>query len=190
MSKTTLDIDKLLQNWPGPIDPGQHTVVSFDKIDEPNGWLSNMSRHALRVPRQPGGILYTTAEHFFQSARYTDPTIRDAIRAVASPMSCKMKAKTFRKHQVITPRTSEDLDLMQKVLRLKLENHPALKEKLLALPAEAVIIEDASRRHGESAGFWGMRLQNGIWSGENWLGRLWMELRLELAKGPAHTTSN
>jgi hypothetical protein len=90
-----------------------------------------------------------------------------------------MKAKTFRKHQVITPRTSEDLDLMRKVLRLKLENHPALKEKLLALPAEAVIIEDATRRHGESAGFWGMRLQNGIWSGQNWLGRLWMELRLE-----------
>jgi predicted NAD-dependent protein-ADP-ribosyltransferase YbiA (DUF1768 family) len=90
-----------------------------------------------------------------------------------------MKAKTFRKHQVITPRTSEDLDLMQKVLRLKLENHPALKEKLLALPAEAVIIEDASRRRGGSAGFWGMRLQNGIWSGQNWLGRLWMELRLE-----------
>ena len=190
MSKTTLDIDKLLQNWPGRIDPGQHTVVSFDKIDEPNGWLSNMSRHPLRVPREPGGILYPTAEHYFQCERYTDTAIRNEIRAVASPMSCKMKAKTFRKHQVITSRSPEDLDLMQKVLRLKLENHPALKEKLLALPAEAVIIEDASRRHGKSAGFWGMRLLGNIWAGQNWLGRLWMELRLELEKTPAHTTSN
>ena len=25
-----------------------------------------------------------------------------------------------------------------------------------------------------------MKLENGIWTGENWLGRLWMELRLEL----------
>jgi predicted NAD-dependent protein-ADP-ribosyltransferase YbiA (DUF1768 family) len=139
MSKTNTNLTSRPQNWTGQINCNDNNVVSFDKIDEPNGWLSNMSRHALRVPRQPGGILYTTAEHFFQSERYTDPTIRGAIQAVASPMSCKMKAKTFRKHQVITSHSPEDLDLMRKVLRLKLENHPALMEKLLALPSEAVI---------------------------------------------------
>jgi hypothetical protein len=32
-----------------------------------------------------------------------------------------------------------------------------------------------------------MKLENGIWTGENWLGRLWMELRLELEESDAIT---
>jgi predicted NAD-dependent protein-ADP-ribosyltransferase YbiA (DUF1768 family) len=91
-----------------------------------------------------------------------------------------MVAKKFRSRQAIPSRGREDLDLMRRVLRLKLNNHPTLIPQLLAIPEEAVIIEDATRRHGVSAGFWGMKLQNGRWIGQNWLGRLWMELRLEL----------
>jgi ribA/ribD-fused uncharacterized protein len=184
MSKTSLEIDNLLQNWPGHIDPGQHTVVSFDKIDEPNGWLSNMSRHALRVPRQPGGVLYRTAEHYFQCGRFNDEQIQQEILAVNSPMKAKWTARAianeFPEKRVITPYTPADLDLMRRTIRLKLENHPNLRAQLLAFPKDWIIIEDASARHGESARFWGMRLHGNIWTGQNWLGRLWMELRLEL----------
>jgi predicted NAD-dependent protein-ADP-ribosyltransferase YbiA (DUF1768 family) len=91
-------------------------------------------------------------------------------------MSAKMVAKKNKAQMVIAPRSSEDLDLMRKVLRLKLENHPKLKAELASLPADAVVIENATDRSGESARFWGMKFENGVWSGNNWLGRLWMEM--------------
>ena len=174
-------IKKLLANWPGTIDNNLFNSISFTKIDMPNGWLGNMSRHALRVPRAPGGTLYPTAEHYFQCERFNDPTIRQAILDKSSPMSCKMIAKKHREHMTIKQYSPEDLDLMRRTIRFKLENHPNLRLQLLALPAEGIIIEDATARRGESAGFWGMRLAGDTWTGQNWLGRLWMELRLELA---------
>jgi predicted NAD-dependent protein-ADP-ribosyltransferase YbiA (DUF1768 family) len=91
-----------------------------------------------------------------------------------------MIAKGRREHTTIKQYSPEDLDLMRRTIRLKLENHPNLQKQLLSLPKEGIIIEDASARKGTSAGFWGMRLDGNIWTGENWLGRLWMELRLEL----------
>jgi predicted NAD-dependent protein-ADP-ribosyltransferase YbiA (DUF1768 family) len=176
-------IQQLLQTWPGVIDPGLYPVVSFRKVIEPHGWLGNMSPHPLRVPRTPTGTLYPTAEHYFQCERFTDPAIRADIVSKNSPMSCKMIARRHAAAMQIMPRTPADLDLMRRTIRLKLENHPALRSQFLALPVDAVLIEDASRRGGVSARFWGMKLQDGLWTGENHLGRLWMELRLELEAG-------
>lgn len=173
-------IERLLMNWTNVIDRTIYTTISFTKIDLPYGWLGNMSRHPLRVPRAPGGTLYTTAEHYFQCERFSDQAIRQAILSNSSPMSCKMVAKKHKEHMTIKQYSPEDLDLMRRTIRFKLENHPKLREQLLSLPKEGIIIEDASARKGTSAGFWGMRLDGNIWTGENWLGRLWMELRLEL----------
>jgi predicted NAD-dependent protein-ADP-ribosyltransferase YbiA (DUF1768 family) len=101
-----------------------------------------------------------------------------------------MIAKRHRVHMTIPPRSLADLDLMRRTIRLKLENHPILRDQLLALPEDGIIIEDSSARGGESARFWGMKLENGIWTGQNWLGRLWMELRLKIKKTIANTTTN
>ena len=166
----------LLMNWPGKISAAERPVVAFRKIVEPYGWLGNMSAHALRIPRISGGRLYPTCEHYFQCSRFSDPSIQEAILSKSSPMSAKMVAKRYKAQMVIEPRSTEDLDLMRKVLRLKLENHPKLKTDLLTLPTGAVIIENATERSGKSAQFWGMQLENGLWIGDNWLGRLWMEI--------------
>jgi ribA/ribD-fused uncharacterized protein len=174
-------VPSLLHSWPGVIDPARFKTIPFRKIDEPQGWLGNMSRHSLRVPRTPQGVLFPTSEHYFQCERFNDPAIRQSILSKGSPMSCKMVAKKHRPNMVIAERTEEDLNIMRRTIRLKLENHPVLRKNLLALPSDAVIIEDSSNRGGESAVFWGMQLRDGVWKGENWLGRLWMELRLSLA---------
>lgn len=175
-------IEQLLNNWNNNIDIIAYKTISFTKIKLPHGWLGNMSRHPLRVPRALGGTLYPTAEHYFQCERFSDQTIRQAILSKASPMACKWVAKKYRGHTIINGYSPEVLDLMRRTIRLKIENHPQLQNQLLALPEDSVIIEDASRRGGESAGFWGMRRNGNSWIGQNWLGRLWMELRLELAK--------
>jgi predicted NAD-dependent protein-ADP-ribosyltransferase YbiA (DUF1768 family) len=173
-------ITQILQTWPGTIDQNRYNTIPFKKVDEPNGWLGNMSRHPLRDPSVPGGVFYQTAEHYFQCERFKDLAIRQAILSKNSPMSCKMIAKRHRVHMTIPPRSLADLALMRRTIRLKLENHSTLRTQLLALPEDGIIIEDSSARGGASARFWGMKLGNGIWTGENWLGRLWMELRLEL----------
>jgi predicted NAD-dependent protein-ADP-ribosyltransferase YbiA (DUF1768 family) len=187
-------ITQILQTWPGTIDQNRYNTIPFKKVDEPNGWLGNMSRHPLRVPRAPGGTLYPTAEHYYQCMKFNDPQIQQDILAKNSPMNAKWvakgKARDFPEKRVITSYTPADLDLMRRTIRLKLENHPTLRTQLLALPEDGIIIEDSSARGGESARFWGMKLENGIWTGQNWLGRLWMELRLKIKKTIANTTTN
>ena len=187
-------IIQLLTTWPGTIDRNHYNTIPFKKVDEPNGWLGNMSRHPLMVPSVPGGVQYQTAEHYYQCMKFDDPQIQQEILAKNSPMSAKWvakgKARDVPEKRAITSYTPADLDLMRQTIRLKLENHPNLRAQLLALPEDGIIIEDASARGGASARFWGMKLENGIWTGQNWLGRLWMELRLELTKTPADTTSN
>jgi ribA/ribD-fused uncharacterized protein len=187
-------IIQILKTWPGTINENEHNTIPFKKTTQPNGWLGNMSKHPLRVPKEPGGVRYQTAEHYYQCMKFDDPRIHQEILAKNSPMSAKWvakgKARDFPEKRVITSYTPADLDLMRRTIRLKLENHPNLQAHLLALPEDGMIIEDSSARGGASARFWGMKLENGIWTGQNWLGRIWMELRPELAKTPAQTTSN
>ena len=179
-----MSIKALLKTWPGTISASHHVIVSFDKVREANGWLSNMSPHELRVPRGPSGDLYHRAEHYFQCERFADPAIRKEIMSEKSPMSCKMKAKKHKEHMVIVPHSAADLGLMRRTLRHKIDNHPNLLKDLFALPKNCVIIENATKRQGPSARFWGMRYNEvtNQWVGDNWLGRLWMELREEATR--------
>lgn len=171
-----MKIQELLNNWNGKISTEEHVVHSFRKVDEPLGWLSNMSSHPLRVEK----IWYPTCEHFFQCMRFGDEGVRKEILKNKSPMVSKMISKKFKEMMVITPRGEEDLDLMRTVLRIKMEFYLKLKSELILQDPESVIIEDCSKRGGASSRFWGMKLNGNVWEGENWLGRLWMEFRGEL----------
>ena len=70
---------------------------------------------------------------------------------------------------------------MKMCIRLKLEQHPQLVAELLATK-DALIVEDVTKR-GDKGGnlFWGAMLVNEEWIGQNVLGKLWMDLREELA---------
>ena len=54
--------------------------------------------------------------------------------------------------------------------------HPALVRQLLST-GEAELVEDCTSRPRGSGLFWGAALKDGVWTGENRLGRLWMEMR-------------
>jgi predicted NAD-dependent protein-ADP-ribosyltransferase YbiA (DUF1768 family) len=68
---------------------------------------------------------------------------------------------------------------MEIVLTLKLEQHPELKDRLLAT-GDARIIEDCKKRQSVSGLFWGAAEKDGVWTGTNTLGELWKKLRAEL----------
>jgi N-glycosidase YbiA len=150
-------------------------IIAFTKVQLPFGWLGNMAPYPIRH----AGQVWRTSEALFQALRFNDPLIREEIQRQQSPMAAKFVAKRFKHSMVVTPRSQEDLVNMKLVLRLKLEQHPELQDKLLET-RKAEIIEDCTRRLCGSSLFWGVALQDGQWVGENQLGKLWMKLRDEL----------
>jgi ribA/ribD-fused uncharacterized protein len=150
-------------------------IVAFTGVKKPYGWLGNMAPS----PIDHGGKRWRTSEALFQAMRFADETVQEEIRQKASPMGAKFVAKREKKRMTVAPQSELDLAQMEHVLWLKLEQHPELKEKLVAT-GDATIIEDSTRRPRGSGLFWGSALQGGRWVGENRLGKMWMKLRDEL----------
>lgn len=159
-------------------------IITFTKVKLPYGWMSNMSPH----PVQFGGKTWRTAEHLFQALRFPeDSPVRELIHVQDSPMTAKFTAKSHASEMVVNPRTDEDLELMRRVIRLKWAAHQQIRSELRST-GDAELVEDVSNRRGgrpsESDLYWGLahaRIPS-LRRGENWLGRLWMELRSEVCK--------
>ncbi len=154
--------------------------IWFTKVDLPYGWLGNMAPY----PVLHDGCRWLTTEALFQTMRFEDEGIKELIRTQKSPMGAKMKAKANRGHMVIEPMSAADVANMRVCLRLKVEQHRDVRERLLATGA-ALIYEDVGNRHGARHLFWGARRTPQGVEGTNTLGTLWMELREELRNGTA-----
>ena len=95
-----------------------------------------------------------------------------------SPVSVRLTAKANR--ELLAGRdVKDDLDLMRQCLKLKVDQHPDLKDKLKTT-GDRLIVEDCTARQRGDALYWGMAQVKGQWVGENWLGLLWMEVRGKL----------
>ena len=148
--------------------------VLIRKVKEQHGWLGNISP----FPVEFEGKLYRTTEALFQALRFSDEEVIEAIREEKSPMAAKFVAKRYKKQMVVEPLSDDDVKNMGVCLKLKLEQHPELRDRLLAT-GDAVIVEDCSKRKRGSGLFWGAALEEGVWEGTKMLGKLWMELRDE-----------
>ena len=147
-------------------------VISFTKVELPYGWLGKM----YAAPITYNGKIYRTSEALFQALRFDNPEIQELIRAEKSPMAAKMVATKHKKEMKIVAREKEYIQNMALCLQLKFDQHPALKEKLLKTK-DHILIEDIGNRNGENHLFWGMKKINGVWTGNNMMGKLLMELR-------------
>jgi len=157
--------------------------VVINRVKEEWGELGNMAPFEV----ESHGFVWPRSEHLFQALRLKKPEHREEIRAISNPMAAKMHAKKLMKENptlvCVTPLSQADLASMKTVLRLKLEQHEEIQE-ILILTGHREIVEDATRRQRGSGLFWGAALQeDGTWKGENWLGKLWMELREEFLDG-------
>lgn len=156
-------------------------VIAFTKVSLPFGWLGNMSPD----PVYCGGKVWLTSEALFQALRFPeDHEVREFIRAQKSPMAAKMVAKKYTAARCVEPRSVDDVELMRRVLRMKLEQNLvqpvfATNWRHLVEMGNALIIEDCSRRQSASGMFWGAALiapKASRWRGSNRLGQLWMEI--------------
>lgn len=153
--------------------------ILITRVKEPSGWLSCMSPH----PVVYEGQTYRTVEALFQSLRFEgQPRIQEELRNCKSPIGAKMIARRWRaklNRTGIWDYAESDRELMRRCLRLKLQQHPKLKLRLIET-GEAIIIEDCTTHDREAARIWGQVKVKRTWVGQNILGQLWMELRSEL----------
>lgn len=118
------------------------------------------------------GVNYPTVEHAYQSMKFIDtaPEIAKEIAQCSSPGSAKMIA-----HKNIEKQNKDwiniSIDVMEELLRAKIDQHPFVKQKLLETK-DLIICEDSPYDS-----FWGIGKNR---DGENHLGKLWMKLRDEL----------
>lgn len=149
-------------------------VISFYKVDETYGGLSNMSGKYFHL--QVNDILVRSSESLYQCLRFTShPEIQKEILENKSPKGSKMVSKKYRKEF-----TREDFDeikveLMYWCLKVKLCSHPLLFGGLLDRTGDKEIVEIS-----KSDCFWGCvreKENENLVTGENVLGKLLMDLR-------------
>ncbi len=150
-------------------------MIIIGKVKDEGGCWGNMAP----FPIEFNGEVWLTSEALFQAMRFDDEKIKQEIRNEKSPMGAKMKAKKYQASMVVEPTSEKDIDNMRLCLKLKIEQHPELKQKLVD-SGDTFIVEDCTRRQRGSGLFWGAALVDGEWKGQNQLGKLWMELRATL----------
>ena len=128
--------------------------ILITKVKEPSGWLSCMSAH----PVEYDDLKYRTVEALFQVLRFEGhPEIQKEIQDCKSPIGAKCIARRERarlNRAANWDYAESDKELMRFCLRLKLEQHPDLRQKLIET-GDAIIIEDCTTHDREAARIWG-----------------------------------
>lgn len=127
------------------------------------GFLSNFYEATIYVE----GMRYRSVEHAYQAFKTVDPWSRRLVREAKTPGEAKKLGKSVK----LRPDwESVKVGLMRDFVRKKFEN-PFLQPLLLAT-GDAELIEGNTWNDT----FWGVC--RGV--GENWLGKILMEIRQEL----------
>jgi hypothetical protein len=151
-------------------------VFTFTSEDFQNGWLSSLSEHDVEYK----GRLFTV-EGLYHWLRFEGhPEIQSQLAEKTTPEEALQEAMSSR-HLLLEPDEKTAVGQMRQCLRLKIEQHPNLIKKLLATGDKVLVMDCTANPQGDDF-FWGMAKINNQWVGENWLGKLWMELRAEKPK--------
>lgn len=144
-----------------------------EKFDEVIGFyprefypLDNFSSFKVKV----NGYLYSSLEEAFQSMLFL-PDHKEISEQIKNSYSAHEAQKIMHENiNKIKYSNKEKLVLMEKLLRLKIEQNPYVLKKLLETE-NYTIVEDSPKDN-----YWGCGINR---EGENNLGKLWMKLREE-----------
>lgn len=152
------------------------TCAVFKGTNQEYGEFSNM---ASGFPLRGAGRVFPSPEALYQSCRFPHlPVVQEKICSAKSAMQAKMVSKPHR------PFTRSDwmevrVSMMRWVIRVKLKQHPRTFGIPLIESGEKPIVEENAKDP-----FWGSKREaSGSLVGCNVLGRLLMELRMELRGG-------
>lgn len=130
-------------------------------------FLSNFFPSVIYV----NGKRYATVEHAYQAMKAITNEHHELIRDAKTPGIAKMLGRSI---PVRHDWDEVKISVMRDLVRKKFEN-PFLRPLLLA--TEDAMLVEGNYWHDE---FWGVYIKTG--KGENWLGRILMEIRDEIRK--------
>ena len=143
-------------------------MIKIPYYETSNTVFSNFSPHTVEYK----GVNYMTSEHAFHAAKFADQKIIDEIIAARSPVEAFQLGKKYK-----AVRRSDwneiKIGVMREILAAKLAQHTEVREALLATEDEE-IIEDSP-----VDAFWGNAPDG---TGQNHVGKIWMQLRSELIR--------
>lgn len=147
--------------------------IVFHKTKESFGALSNMSAG---FPITINGRCIPTSEALYQACRFpSNPSLQDLIISQTSPMTAKMRSKPYR-HETRPDWLMVRVRIMRWCLQAKLLQNYSTFSQVLLDTGEKPIVEYSSKDN-----FWGAIPQtDSTLTGANVLGRLLMDLRLQL----------
>jgi len=128
-------------------------------------FLSPFSGHMLEYK----GVLYTTVEHAYHCARYTDPAVIAEIMAARSAYLAWEVSQKYKQTQ-LADFDARKVAIMEELFRAKLAQHPDV-EKILRESGDAELV----KRQDDP--FWGDG-EDG--KGRNEMGKVWMKIRSSL----------
>ena len=152
-------------------------IAFFWKINEGNGWMSNWSPHSFKE----NGVEFKTAEHYLMYRKaLTMGDTKSAVDILEAKHPALVKSigrhvKNWDESKWKLSRTS----IMIQALRLKVEQNPVLKTKLMC--TGDIVIAEAS----PTDKIWGIGCSKSDpracdpkqWPGDNLLGKSWMHVR-------------
>lgn len=141
-------------------------TIEFYSTKDQYGEFSNFAPFGFRLDEK----WYHTSEHYFQAMKFEDEEHQERIREIKSPM---IAARLGRSHKVKIRNDWEEMKVhvMRTAVRAKFQQHANLQELLLGT-GEQLLVEAADGDY-----FWGIGKDG---TGQNWLGRILMEIRNEL----------
>ncbi len=161
------------QNIPG--------AIYFYQSNKPYYEFTNFYEQDITVD----GKVWPTTEQYYQASKFTDPNLQNIIQKFKSDSSGSAPRKAFdfanKNKQSLRPDWYDvNLDNMRKAIYEKFAQYPQLATMLLQT-GNAILVEDA----GKNDSFFGA---GDDYLGQNWLGRILMEVRAELQKKAVQAT--
>lgn len=140
-------------------------MTIIDRFTKETGYdfLSNFYNSTVNFE----GKLYSTVEHAYQASKTTDPNVRDIIRKANGPSEAKKLGQSI---QIRNDWQEVRLTIMRQLIKEKFSN-PFLTHKLLSTGDAELVLNNKWNDK-----FWGVC--RGV--GENWLGKILMEVREQL----------
>ena len=140
--------------------------IKFHFVGDDYGWLSNSAPYPISLE----GVMWYTAEHYFQAHKYHNELVQREIRKQRLPQEIAKVVRSARV-RVKGDWDSKKLGVMQTAVRAKFTQIPDLK-KLLLNTGDAVLVD-----HSDEDSYWS---DGGDGDGRNMLGVILMEVRDEL----------
>jgi ribA/ribD-fused uncharacterized protein len=146
-------------------------MIQFRKENKEFAWMSNFYPCPIKITHYEHELEFPTSEHLYQWSKFylSNPDLAEKIRTCNKPSEARKLGQTEKLN--IKHWNNVRVRVMKRVLELKLEQHPELKLKLINTGSETI------EEYAPWDEFWGTGKRD---SGQNQLGKLWMELREEL----------